>query len=64
MKRLIAVAAIAVFVLAGCEGNVATTGSTDPPVIKSFIADPPSITRGNSAQIIWQVSNAKKVVYR
>lgn len=62
MKKLLLAVIAAVFMLGGCRGSVAVPVSIEPPVIKSFAAEPAIIDRGDSAQIIWMVSNATKVV--
>jgi hypothetical protein len=65
MKKLIFVAATAIFVLAGCSASVAApvTGTgKNIPVITTFTADPANIAVGGATQVNWRVSNATSVV--
>src|SRR6056297_2232828 len=49
---------VSMLFLSGCDG-----GGITPifPNINSFVANPPSISEGNSATISWSVSNANSV---
>ena len=52
---------VAVVLLVGCLPKAPSLPGGQPPVISSFDADPPSITKGESATLSWNVSGATKV---
>ena len=58
MKKLIAVLWLAVMFTAGC--NLANTNQ--PPLVNSFLADPPTIVPGGSSTLSWNVSGATNVI--
>jgi len=58
VKKLIAVLLLAVMFTAGC--NLANTNQ--PPLVNSFLADPPTIVPGGSSTLSWNVSGATNVI--
>jgi hypothetical protein len=58
VKKLIALILLAVMFTAGC--NLANTNQ--PPLVNSFVADPPTIVPGGSSTLSWNVSGATNVI--
>jgi len=63
VKKLIAVLLLAVMFTAGCDlaGSSVTT-TNQPPLVNSFVADPPTIVPGGSSTLSWNVSEATRVI--
>ena len=73
MKKFLLAVIAAVFMLGGCRGSVAVPVSIEPPVIKSFAAEPAipvvkvfmaspaTIVKGFPSKISWDVEGAEYV---
>jgi len=62
MKKLVPLLLLLVMITAGCDLiGLTATSTTEPPVISSFDADPPTVAAGESSTLKWNVSGATKV---